>query len=59
MIQLLPTSYNQRRTVQMNYEVAVRMIQQRKNHKLDEWNIMVEELLKLPYMKEIIGLDDK
>ena len=56
MIQLLPTSYNQRRTVQMNYEVAVRMIEQRKNHKLDEWHVMVEELLKLPYMKEIVGL---
>ena len=57
MIQLLPSSYNQRRTVQMNYEVAVRMIQQRKNHKLDEWRIMVDELLKLPYMKEIMGID--
>jgi hypothetical protein len=57
MIQLLPTSYNQKRTVQMNYEVAVRMIQQRKNHKLDEWNIMVEKLLKLPYMKEIMGYE--
>lgn len=57
MIQLLSTSYNQRRTVQMNYEVAVRMIQQRKNHKLDEWNEMVEELLKLPYMKEIMGYE--
>lgn len=57
MIQLLPISYNQRRTIQMNYEVAVRMIQQRKNHKLDEWRIMVDELLKLPYMKEIMGID--
>ena len=57
MIQLLPSSYNQRRTVQMNYEVAVRMIQQRKNHKLDEWRIMVDVLLKLPYMKEIMGID--
>ena len=57
MIQLLPSSYNQRRTVQMNYEVAVRMIQQRKNHKLDEWRVMVDELLKLPYMKEIMGID--
>ena len=56
MIQLLPTSYNQRGTVQMNYEVAVRMIEQRKNHKLDEWHVMVEELLNLPYMKEIMGL---
>ena len=55
IIQLLPTSYNQRRTIQMNYEVAVRIIEQRKNHKLDEWHDMVEVLLNLPYMKEIIG----
>lgn len=58
MIQLLPTSYNQRRTIQMNYEVAVRMIQQRTGHKLDEWHVLVEELLKLPYMKEIMGLEN-
>ena len=57
MIQLLPSSYNQRRTVQMSYEVAVRMIQQRKNHKLDEWHDMVKVLLNLPYMKEIMGCE--
>ena len=57
MIQLLPTSYNQRRTIQMNYEVAVRMIEQRKNHKLDEWHDMVEVLLNLPYMKKIMGVE--
>jgi hypothetical protein len=57
MIQLLPSSYNQRRTVQMNYEVAVNIIKQRKNHKLDEWHIMVDELLNLPYMKEIMGVE--
>ena len=55
MIQLLPSSYNQRRTVQMNYEVAVNIIRQRKNHKLDEWHDMVDVLTNLPYMKEIIG----
>ena len=57
MIQLLPTSYNQRRTVQMNYEVAVNIIRQRQNHKLDEWHVMVDELLRLPYMKEIMGVE--
>lgn len=57
MIQLLPSSYNQRRTVQMNYEVAVNIIRQRKNHKLDEWHVMVDELLNLPYMKEIMGVE--
>jgi hypothetical protein len=55
MIQLLPSSYNQRRTVKFNYEVAVRIIEQRKNHKLDEWHVMVDELMNLPYMKEIMG----
>ena len=54
MIQLLPSSYNQRRTVQINYEVAVNIIRQRKAHKLDEWHVMVHELLNLPYMKEIM-----
>lgn len=57
MIQLLPSSYNQKRTIQMNYEVAVRMIQQRKNHKLYEWHAMVDVLLNLPYMKEIMGCE--
>ena len=56
MIQLLPTSYNQKRTLTLDYEVAYRMIQQRKNHKLDEWrdftNILIDNL---PYMKELIG----
>ena len=57
MIQLLPSSYNQRRTVQMNYEVAVNIIRQRKNHKLDEWHGMVDVLMNLPYMKEIMGCE--
>ena len=54
MIQLLPSSYNQRRTVQMSYEVAVNIIRQRKAHKLDEWHTLVYELLNLPYVKEIM-----
>ena len=53
MIQLLPSSYNQRRTVQFNYENAVTMIKQRTGHKLDEWSEFVEVLKKLPYVKEI------
>lgn len=55
MIQLLPTSYNQRRTVQMNYEVAVNIIKQREYHKLDEWRELVEILKELPYMKELLN----
>ena len=55
MIQLLPSSYNQKRTVMMNYEVCARIIEQRKNHKLDEWLQFVDILKQLPYMKDIIG----
>ena len=55
MIQLLPSSYNQRRTVTMNYENVVSMINQRTGHKLDEWHDFIEVLNKLPYVAEIIG----
>lgn len=53
MIQLLPSSYNQRRTVTMNYENVVSIIRQRTGHKLDEWNAFVGALKDLPYVKEI------
>lgn len=54
MIQLLPASYNQRRTIQMNYETVVNIIHQRSGHKLDEWGTFVKILkTKLPYLKEI------
>ena len=55
MIQLLPSSYNQRRTITMNYENVITMIRQRSGHKLDEWNKFVDSLLKLPYVSEICG----
>ena len=58
MIQLLSTSYNQKRTVTMNYENVVNIIHQRENHKLDEWNIFCDTMLEnLPYLKEIIEYD--
>ena len=53
MIQLLPTSYNQKRTVQLNYQVLKSMYFARKNHKLDEWHQFCEWVEKLPYFKEI------
>lgn len=53
MIQTLPSSYNQKRTVTMNYENVMTIINQRTGHKLDEWNEFVTELLNLPYVKEI------
>lgn len=54
LIQLLPSSYNQKRTVTMNYENVVTMIRQRTGHKLDEWNDFVSILKSLPYVREII-----
>ena len=53
MIQLLPTSFNQRRTVQMNYAVALNMYHARKNHKLDEWHVLCDEIKALPYFEKI------
>lgn len=55
MIQLLPSSFNQKRTVLMSYEVVLKIIRERENHKLDEWRHMVSELKKLPYMEEILS----
>lgn len=59
MIQLLPESYNQRRTVDFDYETAFSMIRQRTGHKLDEWNAFVEILKDLPYVKDIGDLNGK
>lgn len=53
MIQLLPTSYNQKRTVQLNYQVLLSMYKARKNHKLDEWREFCMWIETLPYFKEI------
>lgn len=55
MIQLLPSSYNQKRTITMNYENVMNMIHQREHHKLDEWIMFVKNLKKLPYVKDIRG----
>ena len=53
MIQLLPSSYNQKRTVQLNYQVLKQMYFARRNHKLDEWYTLCEWCESLPYFKEI------
>ena len=53
MIQLLPSSYNQKRTVQFNYQVLKSMYFARRNHKLDEWNEFCEWCKTLPYFEEI------
>lgn len=54
MIQLLPSSYNQKRTVMLNYEVLNNMYHSRKNHKLDEWREFCKWAETLPYAKELI-----
>ena len=53
MIQLLPSSYNQRRTVMLNYEVLANIYKSRRNHKLDEWHTFCEWIESLPY-RELI-----
>lgn len=55
MIQLLPTSYNQLRTVQLNYQVLKNMYHARKNHKLDEWREFCKWIETLPYSELITG----
>lgn len=54
IIDLLPESYMQKRTVTMNYENVVTIIRQRKGHKLSEWSQLIAALCSLPYVKEII-----
>lgn len=55
MIQLLPSSYNQKRTVMLNYEVLANMYKSRKNHKLDEWHTFCHWIETLPYYELIVG----
>ena len=54
MIQMLPSSYNQLRTVTMNYEVLINIYYARRHHKLAEWHTLCEEIEMLPYAKELI-----
>ena len=55
MIQLLPSSYNQKRTVMLNYEVLANIYKSRKNHKLDEWHVLCDWIESLPYSELITG----
>ena len=59
MIQLLPSSYNQLRTVDLNYEVLLNQYFQRKDHKLDEWRIYCEQIKCFPYLNEFIEVLEK
>lgn len=58
MIQLLPSSYNQRRTVMLNYEVLANIYKSRRNHKLDEWHTFCDWIEGLPYSELITGKTD-
>ena len=55
MIQLLPSSYNQRRTVMLNYEVLANIYKSRRHHKLDEWHTLCDRIESLPYSALITG----
>lgn len=58
MIQLLPSSYNQRRTVMLNYEVLANIYKSRRNHKLDEWHTFCNWIEELPYSELITGYEE-
>lgn len=58
MIQLLPSSYNQKRTVMLNYEVLANIYKSRRNHKLDEWHTFCDWIESLPYSELITGKGD-
>lgn len=59
MIQLLPTSYNQMRTVTLNYENLISIYYARRNHKLAEWHTLCDWIMSLPYAKELIAVKEE
>ena len=58
MIQLLPSSFNQMRTVTLNYEVLINIYYARRSHKLSEWHVLCDEIKKLPYADKLILVKD-
>lgn len=58
MIQLMPTSYNQKRTVMLNFEVLANIYSTRRGHKLDEWKVFLDWIDSLPYSELITGCDE-
>lgn len=59
MIQLLPSSYNQRRTIMLSYEVLANIYKSRRNHKLDEWHTLCDWIESLPYSELITGKSEE
>ena len=58
MIQILPTSYNQMRTVSLNYENLINIYYARRNHKLPEWHILCDWIMTLPYASDLIAIKE-
>ena len=58
LIQLLPSSYNQKRTIMLNYEVLANIYKSRRNHKLDEWHTFCDWIETLPYSEMITGKEN-
>ena len=59
MIQILPTSYNQMRTVTLNYENLINIYYARRTHKLDEWKKLCDWVMSLPYAEELIAIKNE
>ncbi len=59
MIQLLPSSYHQMRTVTMNYETLINIYYARRHHKLPEWHTLCDAIMTLPYARELIAVKDE
>ena len=59
LIQLLPSSYNQMRTVTMNYETLINIYYARKNHKLPEWHTLCDVIMSLPYASDLIAVKEE
>lgn len=59
IIQLLPSSYNQMRTVTMNYENLINMYYARRAHKLAEWHVLCDWIMTLPYAADLIAVRDE
>ena len=59
MIQMLPSSYNQLRTVTLNYEVLINVYYARRHHKLAEWHTLCDAIASLPYAQELILIKDE
>ena len=59
MIQLLPSSYHQMRTVTMNYETLINIYYARRHHKLPEWHVLCDAIMTLPYARQLIAVKEE